>query len=96
MGVLTGTDVERIRLEVLQEFQHVEVEAGPDGFAVLLDADDFLHGGIGPDFPEVVALVGLGVPKADIRGGRMLFPAVDDFFLNFVEPFLGHVLSFLH
>src|SRR5262249_30084282 len=66
MDVLSGADADRFRLEVLQELQHVEVEAAPDGFAILFATDDFLNGGIGPDFPEVIGLIGLDVAKADL------------------------------
>src|SRR5262249_24933497 len=44
---LARADAHRLRLEAVQEPQHVEVEAGPDGFAVLLAADDLLNGGVG-------------------------------------------------
>src|SRR5262245_49355712 len=90
MKLLACVDAHRIRLGVVQELQHVEVEAGPDCFAVLLAADDFLDGGVGPDFPEVVALVGLEVAEADLQGGRVPLPTVGDLFLKFIEPFLGH------
>src|SRR6516165_8101657 len=90
MDVLPCADADRFRLEVLQEFEHVEVEAGPDRFAVLLAADDFLDGGVGPDFPEVVAPAGPGVAEADPQGGRVALPACGDLCLEFVEPLLGH------
>ena len=90
---LACADAHGVRLEVVQELQHVEVEAGPDGFAVLLAADDFLNGGVGPDFLEVVGLVGLDVAEPDLQGGRVPLPTVGDLFLKFIEPFLGHGCS---
>src|SRR5262249_16325779 len=75
MNVLAGADAHSLRLEVLQELQHVEVETGPDGFTVLLAAHDFLNGGVGPDFPEVVSWVGLEVAEPDLQGEGVPLPA---------------------
>jgi hypothetical protein len=85
-----SADGSRFRLEVGQELQNVKVEAGPDRFAVLFAADDLLNGGIGPNLPKLIVLVGLGIAEANLHGGRMPFPALGDLILKCLKPFFGH------
>lgn len=93
--MLTGAYAHRRRLEVLQEIQNVEIEAGPNAFTVFFAADDFLYGGMGPDFSEVITLSGLGITKPDVHGGGMPFPAVGDLRLQLNEPLPGNEISLL-
>ena len=87
---LTSADNHRTRLKVGQELKNIEVEAGPDRFAVVLATNDLLHCGKGPNLPSIAAGLGLGRLKADLQRGRMPLPTIDDFFLKCFKPFLGH------
>ena len=66
IGGPTSVDGNLHRLEVGQKLQNIEIETGPDRFAVLFAADDFLNRRIGPNLPKRIVLVRLGITKADL------------------------------
>src|SRR5262245_51018936 len=78
MGKLTGAEDHGFRLEFTQELQHIEVETGPNRLAIILAADNLLHSGISPYFPEVIVRVGLNVPEFNLRRRGMPLPAARD------------------
>src|SRR5262249_30648613 len=49
MSELTSAEADGFRLEFTQELQRIKVESGPDGFAVILAAHNFLQSRISPD-----------------------------------------------
>src|SRR5262249_9786153 len=81
MGKLTGAEAHGFRLEFIQELQHIEVETGPNRLAIILAANNLLHRGISPYFPEVIIEVGLNVPEFNLRRRGMPLPAARDLVL---------------